>query len=155
MAQTTFSGPILAGTIKNTTGTTVGTDVKNTGQVLMSQSFSFAYTTEGSATDTDVIIPANSQIVRIDVNVETAFNDTGADILEVGSSADTDLYVNDVDISAVGKIALGTAALCANWKDIGTSDVRVGFIYNGANNDASAGAATVTISYLQNNNLTT
>ena len=42
MAQTTFSGPILAGTIKNTTGTTVGTDVKNTGQVLMSQSFSFA-----------------------------------------------------------------------------------------------------------------
>jgi hypothetical protein len=29
MANTTFSGPILAGTIKNTTGTTVGTDMKN------------------------------------------------------------------------------------------------------------------------------
>ena len=153
MAQTTFSGPILAGSIKNTTGTTVGTDVKNTGQVLMSQSFSFDYTVEGTATDTSVVIPANSQIVRVDVNVETAFNDTGADILEVGSSADTDLYVNDTDISAVGSIAMGTAALCANWKDIGSSDVRVGFIYNGANNDASAGAATVTISYLQNNNL--
>jgi hypothetical protein len=153
MAQTTFSGPILAGTIKNTTGTTVGTDVKNTGQVLMSQSFSFDYNTEGAATDTNVVIPANSQIVRVDVNVETAFNDTGADILEVGSSADTDLYVNDTDISAVGSIAMGTAALCANWKDIGSSDVRVGYIYNGANNDASAGAATVTISYLQNNNL--
>ena len=153
MAQTTFSGPILAGTIKNTTGTTVGTDVKNTGQVLMSQSFSFDYTVEGTATDTSVVIPANSQIVRIDVNVETAFNDSGTDILEVGSSADTDLYVNDVAISAVGKIALGTAALCANWKDIGTSDIKIGYIYNGANNDASAGAATVTISYLQNNNL--
>ena len=153
MANTTFSGPILAGTIKNTTGTTVGTDVKNTGQVLMSQSFSFDYTVEGTATDTNVVIPANSQIVRIDVNVETAFNDSGTDILEVGSSADTDLYVNDVAISAVGKIALGTAALCANWKDIGTSDIRIGYIYNGANNDASAGAATVTVSYLQNNNL--
>jgi len=153
MANTTFSGPILAGTIKNTTGTTVGTDVKNTGQVLMSQSFSFDYTVEGTATDTSVVIPANSQIVRIDVNVETAFNDSGTDILEVGSSADTDLYVNDVAISAVGKIALGTAALCANWKDIGTSDIKIGYIYNGANNDASAGAATVTISYLQNNNL--
>ena len=153
MANTTFSGPILAGTIKNTTGTTVGTDVKNTGQVLMAQSFSFAYTTEGSATDTSVVIPANSQIVRIDVNVETAFNDSGSDILEIGSSADTDLYVNDVSIAAVGKIAMGTAALCANWKDIGSSDIRVGYIYNGANNDASAGAATVTISYLQNNNL--
>ena len=153
MANTTFSGPILAGTIKNTTGTTVGSNVKNTGQVLMSQSFSFAYTTEGSATDTNVVIPANSQIVSVDVNVETAFNDTGADILEVGSSADTDLYVNDTDISAVGSIAMGTAALCANWKDIGTSDIRVGYIYNGQNNDASAGAATVTINYLQNNNL--
>ena len=153
MAQTTFSGPILAGTIKNTTGTTVGTDVKNTGQVLMSQSFSFDYTVEATATDTSVVIPANSQIVRIDVNVETAFNDSGTDILEVGSSADTDLYVNDVSIAAVGKIALGTAALCANWKDIGTSDIRIGYIYNGQNNDASAGAATVTINYLQNNNL--
>ena len=153
MATTTFSGPIKAGTISNTTGTTVGTNVKNVGQVLMSQSFSFAYGTEGSATDTNVVIPANSQIVRIDVNVETAFNDSGTDLLEVGSSADTDLYVNDVAISAVGKIALGTAALCANWKDIGTSDVRVGYIYNGANDDATAGAATATISYLQNNNL--
>ena len=153
MATTTFSGPIKAGTISNTTGTTVGTDVKNTGQVLMSQSFSFDYSVEGTATDTTVVIPANSQIVRIDVNVETAFNDSGNDLLEVGSSADTDLYVNDVSIAAIGKIALGTAALCANWKDIGTSDIKVGYIYNGANNDASAGAATVTISYLQNNNL--
>ena len=153
MASTTFSGPIKAGTIANATGTTVGTNVKNTGQVLMSQSFSFAYTTEGTATDTNVVIPANSQIVSIDVNVETAFNDSGADILEVGSSADTDLYVNDVSIAAVGPAALGTAGLCANWKDIGTSDIRIGYIYNGANNDASAGAATVTINYLQNNNL--
>ena len=153
MATTTFSGPIKAGTISNTTGTTVGTNVKNVGQVLMSQSFSFAYSTEGSATDTTVVIPANSQIVSIEVNVETAFNDSGNDLLEVGSSADTDLYVNDVSIAAIGKIALGTAALCANWKDIGTSDIKVGYIYNGANNDASAGAATVTINYLQNNNL--
>ena len=153
MATTTFSGPIKAGTISNTTGTTVGTNVKNVGQVLMSQSFSFAYSTEGSATDTTVVIPANSQIVSIEVNVETAFNDSGTDLLEVGSSADTDLYVNDVSIAAIGKIALGTAALCANWKDIGSSDIKIGYIYNGANNDASAGAATVTINYLQNNNL--
>jgi len=153
MATTTFSGPIKAGTISNTTGTTVGTNVKNVGQVLMSQSFSFAYSTEGSATDTTVVIPANSQIVSIEVNVETAFNDSGNDLLEVGSSADTDLYINDVSIAAIGKIALGTAALCANWKDIGSSDVKIGYIYNGANNDASAGAATVTINYLQNNNL--
>ena len=153
MGTTTFSGPIKAGTISNTTGTTAGTDVKNTGQVLMSQSFSFDYTVEATATDTTVVIPANSQIASIEVNVETAFDDSGSDLLEVGSSADTDLYVNDTVISAIGSIAMGTAALCANWKDIGTTDIVVGYIYNGANNDASAGAATVTINYLQNNNL--
>ena len=153
MANTTFSGPILAGSIKNTTGSTVGTNMKNTGQVVMGQSFSFAYSTEGSATSTSIIIPANSQIVSVDVNVETAFNDSGADILEIGSVADTDLYVNDTVISAVGSIAMGTAGLCNNWKDIGTSDIRVAYIYNGANNDATAGAATATISYLQNINL--
>ena len=110
MATTTFSGPIKAGTISNTTGTTAGTDIKNTGQVLMSQTFSFDYTVEATATDTTVVIPANSQIVSVDVNVETAFNDSGSDLLEVGSSADTDLYVNDTDISAIGSIAMGTAA---------------------------------------------
>ena len=31
MATTTFSGPVKAGTINNTTGTTVGTNVANTG----------------------------------------------------------------------------------------------------------------------------
>ena len=37
MASTTFSGPIKAGTIKETAGSTLGKNVKNTGQVLMSQ----------------------------------------------------------------------------------------------------------------------
>ena len=37
MGTTTFSGPIKAGTIKNTTGTTLGSDVANVGQVVMSQ----------------------------------------------------------------------------------------------------------------------
>ena len=40
MGNTTFSGPIKAGTIKNTTGTTLGSDVANVGQVVMAQTFS-------------------------------------------------------------------------------------------------------------------
>ena len=31
MGTTTFSGPVKAGTIRQTTGTTVGTDMKNVG----------------------------------------------------------------------------------------------------------------------------
>ena len=38
MGTTTFSGPIKAGTISQTTGTALGDSIKNTGQVLMAQS---------------------------------------------------------------------------------------------------------------------
>ena len=38
MANTTFSGPVRAGTISNTTGTTLGSNIANIGQVVMSQS---------------------------------------------------------------------------------------------------------------------
>ena len=43
MGTTTFSGPIKAGTIKETTGTTVGTDMKNTGQVVMAQTHAIRF----------------------------------------------------------------------------------------------------------------
>ena len=61
MANTTFSGPILAGTIKNTTGTTLGSDVKNTAQVVMCQSQAV---TQADGT-TNIVIHANSQIVLL------------------------------------------------------------------------------------------
>ena len=73
MASTTFSGPIKAGTIRNTTGTTVGDDVKNTGHVLMVQSFHISHT-DTTDTSEDVVIPAKSHIKNIFVNVEVAFN---------------------------------------------------------------------------------
>ena len=49
MATTTFSGPIKAGTIANTTGTTVGTDMANVGFVVMSQSAAITQSTTAAA----------------------------------------------------------------------------------------------------------
>ena len=64
MGTTTFSGPIKAGTIKETTGTTLGTNVKNTGQVVMAQTFAVDLSGGAVAAQvTDVVIPANSQII--------------------------------------------------------------------------------------------
>ena len=153
MATTNFSGPITAGQIRNTTGTTLGQDIKNIGQVIMSQTFSLAFGQEGADVTTSVVIPANSQIISIDINVETAFNDTGADLLDIGIVGNSDLYVDDAVISAIGPVALGTTGLCSTWKDVGATDVNLAFIYNGANDDASAGAATVIVTYSQNANL--
>ena len=64
MASTTFSGPIKAGTIKETTGTTLGTNIKNTGQVVMAQTFAVSLAGGAvAAAVQDVVIPANSQII--------------------------------------------------------------------------------------------
>ena len=152
MGTTTFSGPIKACTIPVTTGTTVGSDMKNIGQVVMGQSASFDYG-DTSATSTDIIIPANSQIVDIDVNVQVAFNGSGTDLIDIGVVGNPDLYIDGLSVAAIGKIAPAATALCANWKDIGTSDVRIQLQVTDGGGDASAGTATFTVSYLQNNNL--
>ena len=83
MATTTFSGPIKAGTISNTTGTTLGDNIKNTGQVVMSQSVSITQSTTAAATG--IVIPANSQILEATVFVTTAWDTSST--LNIGTSA--------------------------------------------------------------------
>jgi hypothetical protein len=88
MATTTFSGPIKAGTISNTTGTTLGSNVKNTGQVVMAQTFSTgtALSSGASAANaTTVVIPANSQIIDIVLDKPTAMG-TNTRVFSVGDT---------------------------------------------------------------------
>ena len=152
MAQTTFSGPILAGTIKNTTGTTVGTDIKNTGQVLMAQTAAVDLSSGAiAASALDIVIPANSQLVDIVFDSITAASGaTNISIGKVGGLATA--YVNTYAIgTTVGrKYPTTEAGGALAWEDVGTSDVR----FNVTNSAAtSAGELRVTIMYLQNNNL--
>jgi len=152
MAQTTFSGPILAGTIKNTTGTTVGTDIKNTGQVLMAQTASVDLSSGAiAASALDIVIPANSQLVDIVFDSITAASGaTNISIGKVGGAATA--YVNTFAIGTTVGLKRPTteAGGALAWEDVGTSDVR----FNVTNSAAtSAGELRVTIMYLQNNNL--
>ena len=89
MGTTSFSGPIKAGTIATTTGTTVGTDMKNVGQVVMAQSLAIDLSSGViSASATDVIIPANSQIIDIVFDIITAASGTtNISVGAVGGSA--------------------------------------------------------------------
>ena len=94
MATTTFSGPIKAGTISNTTGTTVGTNMKNTGQVVMAQTHAIDLSGGAlAAVATNVIIPANSQLIDIVFDSTTAASGaTNISIGKVGGAATT--FVN-------------------------------------------------------------
>ena len=157
MGITTFSGPIKAGTIKSTTGTTLGTDVKNTGQVVMAQTFSTGTALAAGASaanTTNVIIPANSQIIDCVIDCPTAMAGATA-VLSIGDTVGgNSTYVNAFSITAASgvgrKYPTTEAGGALAWADTGTSDERVTWTTTGA---TSAGEIRVTILYQQNSNL--
>ena len=150
MANTTFSGPVKAGTIKDTTGTTVGTDVANVGYVLMAQSAVIDIIGATSNNQVVATIPANSQIVDVILNVPVVNNDTGAATVVVGTSADADAFIPSTSVKSLGTTR-GT--LDTEATDVGTVDIQVLADFTAANGDGTTGAATVTVLYIQNNNL--
>jgi hypothetical protein len=149
MATTTFSGPIKAGTIKDTIGTTVGTNVANTGFVTMAQSIIVDITGASALNQRVAIVPANSQIIDVILNVTTANTDTGAATVSVGTAADANAFLDVVNVKALGTTH-GT--LDTEATNVGTTDLEVLADFTGANGDGT-GAGTVTVMYLQNNNL--
>jgi hypothetical protein len=150
MANTTFSGPIRAGNIPNTTGTTVGTNVKNIGQVLMAQS-AVIDILGASANTTVATIPANSQIVDCILNVTTANTDTNAAAVTVGITGNTNAFIPSTSVKSLGTTR-GTIETVGT--DIGSTDVQVNAYFTATDGDSANGAATVTVIYLQANNLT-
>ncbi len=150
MATTTFSGPVKAGTIKNTTGTTVGTDVTNVGSVVMAQSAVIDIIGAASADQVVATIPANSQIIDVVLNVTTVSNDGGAATVSVGTSADANAFIDAQNVKA---LATTRGTLDTEATDVGSTDIQVLADFAAANGDGSTGAATVTVMYIQNNNL--
>ena len=153
MGTTTFSGPIKAGTIKDTTGTTVGTDKANVGFVLMAQSANVVFGDDGSTTVV-ATLPANSQIYQIAVDVTTAFDAGTTNTLDIGDGSTADKYADALAAGAQARVlATSDVSQIGNLIDIGTADVDVTVTYNQTGTAATAGAATVTVLYLQNRNL--
>jgi hypothetical protein len=155
MATTTFSGPIKAGTIRNTTGTTLGSNVANVGSVVMTQSSDTALThATTTATALGIIIPANSQILNINIVVESLFTNSNTTTIAVGNATGTPTNLgaaHNVSATAVGPLKMLQASAGA-WDNIGTSDIELFGIV--VANSASAGKARIVVEYTQNNNLT-
>lgn len=150
MGMTNFSGPITAGNIRNTTGTTVGTNVENVGYVLMAQSAVIDIV--GASANTVVgVIPANSQVVDCILNVTTANDDTNAAAVTVGITGNTNAFIPSTSVKTAATTR-GTIETVGT--DIGSTDVQVNAYFTATDGDGANGAATVTITYIQANNLT-
>jgi hypothetical protein len=153
MANTTFSGPIRAGNIANTTGTTVGTNVANVGQVVMGQSFRFTQAGLATSSNTPIVIPANSQIVEITLYIDAAMSGATTTIT-LGTSALATAFTASgaVTGSAIGIVSVtpGTDGTRTDaFIDVGTTDVRIAV----AVANTGTGSGVVTVRYLQNTNL--
>jgi hypothetical protein len=149
MANTTFSGPIKSGNIFNTTGTTLGENIKNTGAVVLTQSSTVALThATTTATALGIIIPANSQIISVSIQVESLFTASNTATIAVGNSASN--ATNVAAATAVSATATGASMLPASagaWRTVGTDDVQLYGIT--VANSATAGKARIVVTYSQ------
>lgn len=149
MGTTTFTGPIRAGTIPNTSGTTLGRDVKNVGQAVMVQKV--AVTQSATAAGTTIVIPANSMIVSIKLLVSVAWSSTTTTYtISVGTSSTATELVGATNANAVGVLDLTpgtTQAKLDLWANTGTSDVKI-WVKSGAP-DTTPGSGTLLVTYAQ------
>ena len=153
MATTTFSGPIKAGTISNTTGTTLGDDVRNTGQVVMTQSIMIdAAVAAGTTTYNVGVIPKNSQLLTATIRCAVVSNSGTSATVSVGKTSSAAFFIAATNVKALGETTtLATASLYS--ADRVGADTQITATLIAVGTTATTGQVTVTFTYVQANNL--
>lgn len=124
MGTTTFTGPIKAGSVLNTTGTTVGS-VRNVGFVEMAQTAAITQVGTETAYATSIVIPAYSHILNVQFLTTAGWNGVAATISIGTSVASTELVVGQ-SLAAIGLASAGPgtdATRTTNWSNVGPTDV--------------------------------
>jgi hypothetical protein len=152
MGITTFSGPIRAGNIPNTSGTTLGENVRNVGSVVMVQHFPITQAGTTTALATPIVLPANSHILNIQVLSSAPWTTTTT--ISVGVSATANELVAAQDLAPGTNLLAGltpgtVTARAALWDDTGTVDRRI-FVLSGG---TGTGVGTITVRYIQAHDL--
>jgi hypothetical protein len=153
MATTNFSGPITAGQIRNTTGTTLGENIKNIGQVVMSQSIMIdAAVAAGTTTYNVGVIPKNSQLLTTTIRVAIASDQGTTATVSVGKTGTAQYFIANTNIKAQGETSsIADAAL--DEADRFDADTQITATLIAAGTTATTGQVTVTFTYVQANNL--
>jgi hypothetical protein len=161
MGFATHLGPWLLGTVKNTTGTTVGT-IENLGATICSQTFKKDYTGQAASatTDTVCVLPAGAQIVDIKIDTLVAFTGSTAANMSLGDGTTAALYWASTDITSQGRLAYTNAATkLVNWCGatstaspngigIGSTDVKIIATMTPTVAAVTAGTVQYTIMYV-------
>ncbi len=119
--------------------------VTNTAGQLSAITAAFDYT---STTVTIGTIPANAQIVDVNIDVTTAFDAGGTDLVTVGKTGSAAAYVAATSVAAAGRASVATTGVYSAWANVGSTDVDYATLtYAYTSTAPTAGAGRVTIVY--------
>lgn len=150
MGTTTFTGPIKAGNVLDTTGTTPGT-IKNVGFVAMAQTAPITQAGSLTAYNTGIVIPAYSHILNIQFLVTTGWAATAT--ISIGTSATATELVVGQSLATVGQVSAGPGTdptRTAKWSNVGSSDVIIYAL--SAASGAPVGEGDLVVRYIQAEN---
>lgn len=144
MANTTFSGPVRAGTVREGSGV-------NVGRVVLSQSYDSGDITGATTGNYDVqlgTVPANAQIIDITVDQVVAAA-TGTTTVSVGTASGGAQLMAAVATTAGGRFrGTATAATQLAWQ-IGSTDQAIWVRDVVGTATLTAGRFIVTVTYVQ------
>lgn len=95
MSRSTFSGPVLSGTVRYNQYNNIGNSVVSQTDVLAQNGTNVVNST--------LYVPATSQILRFTVDVLTAFNSATSAILTIGTTSGGTQYVTSIDAKTAGR----------------------------------------------------
>ena len=147
MGTSTFTGPIKAGDVLDTTGTTPGT-IKNVGSVVLAQTAGITQAGSATALATRIVLPANSHILNIQVLATAAWSGASSNISIGTVSATSNELVSGASLSAVGLAGLNPGTdptRTAKWENVGTSDV----IIYALSANTGTGVGELVVRYIQ------
>lgn len=155
MSSTIFTGPVLAGNILNTNGTTPAkaggsVGLQNVGFTQMCQAAAITQSTTAAATT--VVIPANSIITNITLNITAPWSASGT--LTIGTSATANelaTTIPNASLAAGQYVVTGSTVVTStqipNWNNVSsTQDVQV---YVKSGTASGTGAAVLIVEYIQ------
>lgn len=120
--------------------------VTNSAGQLSAITVTIAYTNTSAVTIGT--IPANSQIIDVNIDVTTAFDAGTTNTVTVGKTGSAAAYVTATSVGSAGRASVATTGVYSAWANVGSSDVDYATVtYSQTGTAATAGAARVTIVY--------
>lgn len=141
MGIATHLGPWVLGTVRSTTGTTVGT-IRNTGATIVAQTKEIVLA-DGTSTITAMSLPAGALITSMQFIANTVFT-AGTITINVGGTA----YASGVSLpTALGITAVSPATTAPAAAAVGSVDELVTYTMAGPPTGAGA-SVTLVVAYM-------